>query len=75
MGKCIYGILNLELRDELLNEKIFLTSLEHQVLMEDWKSDYNRIRPHSGLTYRPMAIEAIMPLPEERSLILNPVKK
>jgi putative transposase len=47
-------------RDELLNEEIFTTLLEAQVLIESWRRDYNRIRPHSALSYRPPTPEAII---------------
>jgi len=48
-------------RDELLNnEEIFTTLLEPQVLIESWRRDYNQIRPHSALSYRPPTPEAII---------------
>jgi len=52
---------NGKLRDELLNVEIFTTLIEAQVLIERWRKDYNQIRPHSALGYRPPAPEAIMP--------------
>lgn len=52
---------NGKLRDELLNGEIFTTLLEAKVLIEDWRQQYNQIRPHSALGYRPPAPEAIMP--------------
>lgn len=53
---------NGKLRDELLNGEIFTTLFEAQVLIEDWRKQYNQIRPHSSLGYKPPAPEAIMPL-------------
>lgn len=44
-----------KLRDELLNGEVFDTSLEARVLMESWKKEYNHVRPHSSLGYRPPA--------------------
>ena len=44
---------NRKLRDELLNVEIFTTLFEAQVLIENWRKDYNQIRPHSALGYRP----------------------
>lgn len=44
---------NGKLRDELLNREIFDTLLEAQVLVERWRREYNTIRPHSSLGYRP----------------------
>jgi transposase InsO family protein len=50
---------NGKLRDELLNGEIFYTLKEAEVLIERWRSFYNRERPHSSLGYRPPAPEAI----------------
>ena len=52
---------NRKLSDELLNVEIFTTLFEAQVLIENWRKDYNQIRPHSALGYRPPAPEAILP--------------
>ena len=52
---------NGKLRDELLNGEIFYTLKEAQVLIEGWRRDYNTIRPHSSLGYKPPAPEAIQP--------------
>ena len=51
---------NGKLRDELLNLEIFTTLEEAKVLIEQWRRDYNQIRPHSSLGYRPPAPEAIL---------------
>ncbi len=45
-------------RDELLDREIFYTLKEVQVLVEQWRQTYNRIRPHSSLGYRPPALVA-----------------
>lgn len=49
---------NGKLRDELLNREIFYTLQEAQVLIERWRNQYNRRRPHSSLGNRPPAPEA-----------------
>ena len=49
---------NGKLRDELLNGEIFDTITEAQVITENWRRNYNTIRPHSALAYRPPAPEA-----------------
>jgi transposase InsO family protein len=54
---------NGKMRDELLNREIFTTLLEAKVLVERWRREYNRVRPHSSLGYRPPAPEAVEPLP------------
>ena len=51
---------NGKLRDELLNREIFTTLEEAKVLIEQWRQEYNHIRPHSSLGYRPPAPETIM---------------
>jgi putative transposase len=52
---------NGKFRDELLNLEIFYTLQEAKVLIERWRKEYNTIRPHSSLGYRPPAPEAIRP--------------
>mgnify|MGYP001162243629 CR=1 FL=1 len=47
------------LADELLDREIFYTLYEAKVLIERWRVQYNTIRPHSALGYRPPAPEAI----------------
>ena len=51
---------NGKLRDELLNREIFTTLVEAKVLINQWRREYNQIRPHSALSYRPPAPEAIL---------------
>jgi transposase InsO family protein len=62
---------NGKLRDELLNGEIFYTLKEAQVLIEMWREDYNTIRPHSSLGYRPPAPETI--LPKDNLLVMRAV--
>jgi len=52
------------LRYELLDVELFDTLLEAKVLIERWRIEYNTIRPHSSLGYRPPAPEAIQSLSE-----------
>jgi len=49
---------NGKLRDELLNREIFSTLTEARVLIAGWRKEYNQVRPHSSLAYRPPAPEA-----------------
>ena len=49
---------NGKLRDELLNGEIFTTLEEAKVLTEGWRREYNQVRPHSSLGYKPPAPEA-----------------
>jgi putative transposase len=36
--------------------------------VERWRKEYNRVRPHSSLGYRPPAPEAVEPLPIEQAV-------
>jgi putative transposase len=51
---------NGKLRDELLDREIFTTLEEAGVLIEQWRREYNQVRPHSALGYQPPAPEAIL---------------
>jgi putative transposase len=51
---------NGKMRDELLDREIFTTLEEARVLIEAWRKEYNQVRPHSSLGYRPPAPEAIL---------------
>ena len=54
---------NGKLQDECLKREIFYTRTEAKVLIERWRREYNQVRPHSALGYRPPAPEAVLPLP------------
>ena len=53
---------NGKLRDELLDREIFTTLTEAKILIEEWRKEYNQVRPHSALNYRAPAPETIIPL-------------
>jgi len=53
---------NGKLRDELLNREIFTTLTEAKILIEQWRREYNQVRPHSSLRYRPPAPEVKIPV-------------
>lgn len=61
---------NGKLRDELLDREIFDTLFEAKVLVERWRREYNHIRPHSSLGYKPPAPEAVLPIDGNKSLLL-----
>ncbi|ARP98034.1 hypothetical protein CAK95_02280 [Pseudorhodoplanes sinuspersici] len=46
---------NGKLRDECLNQEIFYSLKEARVVFEQWRNQYNTVRPHSSLGYRPPA--------------------
>lgn len=61
---------NGKMRDELLNGEIFDTIFEARVITEQWRKEYNQIRPHSSLNYLPPAPEATLPV-QVNQLTLN----
>lgn len=52
---------NGKLRDELLNGEIFYSLKEARIVIEQWRTHYNTIRPHSSLGYRPPAPQTWAP--------------
>ena len=53
---------NGKLRDELLDREIFTILTEAKILIEEWRKEYNQVRPHSALNYRAPAPKTIIPL-------------
>jgi transposase InsO family protein len=51
---------NGKMRDELLDRELFYTLEEAKVLINQWRTEYNQIRPHSAKNYHPPAPEAIL---------------
>ena len=49
---------NGRMRDELLNESLFLDLVQARQIIADWVADYNTTRPHSSLGYRTPAAYA-----------------
>lgn len=63
---------NDKMRDEHLNGEIFDTLQEARILTERWRREYNEIRPHSSLGYRPPAPRVIMPAwPSSERLVMS----
>ena len=60
------------LRDELLDGEVFDTLLEAKVIIERWRREYNTLRPHSALGYRPPAPEAKQPWPAGSATLRRP---
>ena len=65
---------NSTFRQELLRREIFYSLQEAKVLIEQWRREYNPVRPHSSLGYLPPTPEAIRPDPKllNRPLLLGP---
>jgi len=53
---------NGSLQDECLNQEIFYSLKEAQVVIEQWRNHYNTIRPHSSRNYRPPTPSTCAPL-------------
>ena len=63
---------NGKLRDEVLNIEVFYNLKEAQIIIERRRQEYNMIRPHSSMNYKPPAPEARLPLvpgPDKESTI------
>jgi len=58
MGGRLLREVNGRLRDELLNGEIPYTLQEAKILIENWRSEYNEIRPHGSLDYGSPANQA-----------------
>ena len=56
---------------KLLDREIFYTLTEAKILIERWRREYNTVRPHSALSYRPPAPAALSPAPLS-GLIMSP---
>ncbi len=52
---------NGKLRDECLNGEIFYSLKEAQIVIGQWRQQYNTVRPHAALGYRPPAPGAYNP--------------
>jgi transposase InsO family protein len=52
---------NGKLRDECLNGEIFYSLKEARIVIEKWRVQYNTLRPHSSLGYRPPAPVTCIP--------------
>ena len=52
---------NGKLREECLNGEIFYSLKEARIVIEQWRQQYNRVRPHAALGYRPPAPGAYTP--------------
>lgn len=51
---------NSRMRDEFLNCELLDTLTEAEILTKRWVHEYNTIRPHSSLGYRPPAPQVIV---------------
>jgi len=55
----------MKMRDELLAREIFYSLKEAQAMIEMWRQQYNTVRPHSALGYRPPVPAAIVLQPSQ----------
>lgn len=60
---------NGSLRDECLNLEWFSTLKEARAIIEQWVNEYNYIRPHSSLGYRPPSLPVFLNEPTHYSAI------
>jgi len=69
---------NGKLRDEVFNTEVFYTLKEAPIIIERWRQEYNTVRPHSSLNYKPPAPETLLPLapgPDKENMIQTLTKK
>ena len=52
MAERLDRVVQREARDEFLNDHLFESVLEAQVLLEGWRIEYNNERPHDSLGWR-----------------------
>jgi putative transposase len=64
---------NGKLRDECLNQEIFYSLREAQVVIELWRNQYNTIRPHSSLGSPARAANVHRPSAQPGSACTHPV--
>ncbi len=55
------GVSEQTLGDEVLKREIFYTLQEAKFIIEQWRKEYNQIRPHSSLGYRSPAPKTVVP--------------
>ena len=55
------GVTEQTLGDEVLKREIFYTLKEAKFIIEQWRNEYNQIRPHNSLGYRSPAPETVVP--------------
>ena len=60
---------NGRLRDELLNGELFESVAEAQRLLDRWRDEYNKYRPHSFLGYLSPTEFVSLVLPEQRRVL------
>jgi putative transposase len=52
---------NGRLRDEFLNETLFTSLMHARLALEDWRRDYNHVRPHCGSAgWRPRSMPQLL---------------
>ena len=47
---------------DMTGGEVFYTLVETRIVGEGWRRDFNTVRPHSALGWRPPASESIVPL-------------
>jgi len=61
VGKRLLREFQREATNECLNGEVFYSLKEAQIIIERWRVEYNTLRPHSSLGYRPPAPAAVVP--------------
>jgi putative transposase len=58
MQNAFVGSFNGRLRDEFLNETLFTSLMQARLVPEEWRRDYNNVRPHSRIRWLAPAVYA-----------------
>ena len=61
MGEWVLRELQWKLREDCLNGEIFYSLKEARIVIEQWRQQYNRVRPHAAVGYRPPAPGGLYP--------------
>ena len=56
---------NGRMRDEFLNETLFTSLMQARLALEEWRRDYNTVRPHSRIGWLAPAVYAAKFLPQQ----------
>lgn len=65
---------NGRMRDEFLNETLFTSLMQARIALEEWRRDYNTVRPHSRIGWLAPAVYAVTlsPQPGQGGLMNGP---
>jgi hypothetical protein len=66
-------VFNGRLRNELLNETLFTSLMQARLALEDWRRDYNTVRPYSRIGWPTPAAHATQFSPQRAKALRCPM--